>query len=147
MLFRSRIWNPTTGQCIAGPFQGHTEGVKSVAYSPDGSHIVSGSKDNTIRVWNPTTMAGQCIAGPFQDHKADDLSVKDGLTSLKFREICQQQDGWIELSNGACFCWIPPWARHDFYLPIHSLIISPRQPYKPDYSNFVYGESWVSCWK
>jgi WD40 repeat protein len=46
--------------------QGHTSGVTSVAYSPDGSHIVSGSEDNTIRVWNPTT--GQCIAGPFQGH-------------------------------------------------------------------------------
>jgi WD40 repeat protein len=61
-----RVWNPTTGQCIAGPFQGHTSWVSSVAYSPDGSHIVSGSWDNTIRVWNPTT--GQCIAGPFQGH-------------------------------------------------------------------------------
>jgi hypothetical protein len=59
----------------------------------------------------------------------------------------QQEYGWIELSNGACFCWIPPWARRDFYLPIHSLIMSPRQPYKPDYGNFMYGESWVSCWK
>ena len=140
-----RIWNPTTGQCIAGPFQGHTDGVNSVAYSPDGSHIVSGSWDKTIRVWNPTT--GQCIAGPFQGNKADDLSVKDGLTSFKFREMCQQKDGWIELSNGACFCWVPPWGRHVLYLPINSLIISPCETYKPDYSNFLHGESWVSCWK
>jgi len=51
------IRNPTTGQCIAGPFQGHTEEDGSIAYSPDGSHIVSGS-------------------GSFQGHKANDLSIR-----------------------------------------------------------------------
>ena len=112
----------TTGQCIVGPFQGHTEAVYSVAYSPDGSHIVSGSQDNTIRVWNPTTC--QCVAGPFWGHEADhdDLSIGNGLAS--FREMYQQNDGWIKLSNGTCFRWIPPWARHAFYLPFRSLIIS-----------------------
>ena len=40
--------------------------VTSVAYSPDGSHVVSGSYDNTIRIWNATT--GQLVAGPFQGH-------------------------------------------------------------------------------
>ena len=61
-----RVWNATTGQCVAGPFQGHTREVNSVAYSPDGRHIVSGSIDKTIRVWDATT--GQCVTGPFQGH-------------------------------------------------------------------------------
>ena len=61
-----RLWNPTIGQHIADSFQGHTASVNCVAYSPNGSHIVSGSDDKTIRIWNPTT--GQCIAGPFQGH-------------------------------------------------------------------------------
>ena len=30
---------------------GHTSGVRSVAFSPDGSQIVSGSGDGTCRVW------------------------------------------------------------------------------------------------
>ena len=53
--------------------QGHIGGVSSVAYSPDGRHIVSGSWDNTIRVWNTTI--GQCVAGPFQGHTQPVLSV------------------------------------------------------------------------
>jgi len=31
---------------------GHTDKVKSAAYSPDGSYIISGSLDDTIKVWN-----------------------------------------------------------------------------------------------
>jgi WD40 repeat protein len=34
---------------------GHTHDVTSVAYSPDGTRIVSGSKDRTVRVWDAHT--------------------------------------------------------------------------------------------
>ena len=33
-------------------FAGHSDEVLSVAFSPDGKHVVSGSRDETIRVWN-----------------------------------------------------------------------------------------------
>ena len=32
--------------------EGHSEMVFSVAYSPDGKHIASGSGDLTIKIWN-----------------------------------------------------------------------------------------------
>jgi len=166
-----RIWNPVTGQCIAGPFQGHTGGVSSVAYFPDSTHIVSGSWDKTIRIWNATT--GQCIAGPFLGHTdavksvsySPDGYIVSGSSDKTIRlwndpitvstspgldssgEIYQQEDGWMELFNGACLCWIPSWGRNACYLPIHTLVISGRQTYQPDFTNFLYGESWVSCWK
>ncbi|MBR5255012.1 MAG: hypothetical protein IKV46_08285 [Bacteroidales bacterium] len=31
--------------------EGHTNNVYSVAYSPDGTRIVSGSEDKTIKIW------------------------------------------------------------------------------------------------
>ncbi len=31
---------------------GHTEGVISVTFSPDGKRIVSGSCDNTLKIWD-----------------------------------------------------------------------------------------------
>ena len=35
--------------------RGHSDYVRSVAYSPDGKHIVSGSDDNTVKVWDSQT--------------------------------------------------------------------------------------------
>jgi WD40 repeat protein len=34
---------------------GHSNTVFSVAYSPNGKHIVSGSYDNTVKVWDAQT--------------------------------------------------------------------------------------------
>ena len=49
--------------------KGHKEPVTSVAYSPDGAKIGSGSVDKTIRLWDPATGAllrtllGVCVVG------------------------------------------------------------------------------------
>src|SRR6266702_1476063 len=40
--------------------------VYSIAFSPDGHRIVSGSDDRTIRVWDAAT--GEKMAGPFTGH-------------------------------------------------------------------------------
>jgi WD40 repeat protein len=32
--------------------QGHSETVRSIAFSPDGKHLASGSEDNKIKLWN-----------------------------------------------------------------------------------------------
>jgi len=35
--------------------QGHTDWIRSVAFSPDGNRIVSGSDDESVRVWDAET--------------------------------------------------------------------------------------------
>ncbi|KAL4062785.1 hypothetical protein V8B97DRAFT_2091404 [Scleroderma yunnanense] len=54
-------------------FQGHTDQVRSVAFSPDGTRIVSGSDDKTVRVWD--TDRGVQIGSPLQGHTDQVRSV------------------------------------------------------------------------
>lgn len=43
-----RVWDLKTGSC-KDTMRGHTDSVSSVVISLDGSTLVSGSHDNTIR--------------------------------------------------------------------------------------------------
>ena len=47
-----------SGQCLK-TLDGHNHWVSSVGYSPDGQFIVSGSFDQSIKIWDAET--GQCL--------------------------------------------------------------------------------------
>ena len=51
---------------MGNPFEGHTDKVISVVFSPDGKHIVSGSSDKTIQMWDAQT--GAQVGNPLQGH-------------------------------------------------------------------------------
>ena len=38
--------------CVAEKTDAHSDWIRSVAFSPDGTKIVSGSADKTIKVWD-----------------------------------------------------------------------------------------------
>ncbi|MCA9067635.1 MAG: hypothetical protein KDA84_01845 [Planctomycetaceae bacterium] len=51
-------WNTATGQ-KRHVFSGHNSGVQSVAVSPDGQTLASGSQENTIKLWD--RKSGACV--------------------------------------------------------------------------------------
>ena len=50
-----KLWDVADGREVL-TLRGHTAGVICVAFSPDGRHLVSGSIDNTARIWDATPL-------------------------------------------------------------------------------------------
>jgi WD40 repeat protein len=58
---------------VGEPHEWHDQAVTAVAYSPDGLHIISGSQDGTIRIWDAKT--GAAVGKPLKGHDRDVTSV------------------------------------------------------------------------
>ena len=68
-----RLWDVATRQPLGAPLTGHTNWVNSVAFSPDGKLLASGSSDNTIILWDVATR--QPLDSPLSKHTAAVASV------------------------------------------------------------------------
>lgn len=83
-------------------FEGHTFSVNSVSWSPDSRFVLSGSLDNTLRVWD--VASGRCLR-TLRGHKDNVTAVAwspDGLYALS-----GSSDNTVrlwEVSSGRCLC-------------------------------------------
>jgi hypothetical protein len=50
-----RVWNAQTGKPLIEPLH-HENGVNSAQFSPDGTRVVTASRDNTARVWDARSL-------------------------------------------------------------------------------------------
>jgi dipeptidyl aminopeptidase/acylaminoacyl peptidase len=66
------VWDAATGKSLA-TLEGHEEYVRSAQFSPDGSHIVTASRDKTARVWDAAT--GKILA-TLAGHENEVLSAQ-----------------------------------------------------------------------
>jgi WD40 repeat protein len=99
---------------------GHEKTVFSAAFSPDGQRIVSGSSDNTLRLWDAKT--GAVIGEPLVGHEAPVLSVAfspDGqrIVSSSFDKTLRLWDAKTGAAIGK------PLAGHE--APVLSVAFSP----------------------
>ena len=154
---------------MAGPFIGHSDWVMSVAFSPDGQHIVSGSDDQTICVWD--AMTGRRTAGPFCGHMglvtsvafspngqyivsgSEDQAIRlwnatAGETEATgFTDQSKINDeGWLCSGNNDLLMWIPPLYRTGLHRP-GNIWVSSKYETCLDFSSFIHGYNWSTCIK
>ncbi|KAF8638957.1 hypothetical protein AX14_010146, partial [Amanita brunnescens Koide BX004] len=119
------MWSPELIQ-----LQGHDGSVNSVAFSPDGTKIVSGSGDKTIRVWDAST--GVEILPPLQGH--DDWIRSVAFSPDGTKIISGSDDKTIRVWDASTGIEIlPPLRGHDAW--IHSVT------FLPDGSKIISGSS------
>ncbi|KAG8915462.1 hypothetical protein FRC02_004515, partial [Tulasnella sp. 418] len=88
-------WDP-----ILSVLHGHLGNVRSVAFSPDGSRIVSGSDDHSVRIWDTST--GSCVR------------ILEGHTN-QVQSTCFSPDGTVAASSsddGTLRLWDPSTGEH-----------------------------------
>ncbi|CAE6419124.1 unnamed protein product [Rhizoctonia solani] len=61
-----RLWDTHNGSLIMDSFEGHTDYVTCVVFSPDSTRIVPASADCTVRVWDVSS--GGPLLGPLTKH-------------------------------------------------------------------------------
>jgi WD40 repeat protein len=161
------VWNAMTGETVAGPFTGHTGSVNSVAFSPDGQQIVSGSDDQTIHMWNMNSSSRDMVVGHmplvssvgFPSDCQQIISSKDKpiymldsvtkslitITQVNFTDQSViDDDGWICGNKGELLMWIPPLHRTGLHRPSTIWVVGKHET-RLDLSKFVHGRSWMRC--
>ena len=112
------MWDASTGKELK-TFNGHTGHVTSVAFSSDGTHIVSGSSDTSVRMW--------------------DLEY-DGLHFLSTPQH------WIEsLPQQDRLMWVPSEVCGVLHYP-PNLVISRKGSVAVDFRHSKIGTAWAECY-
>ncbi|KAF9058822.1 hypothetical protein BDP27DRAFT_1160607, partial [Rhodocollybia butyracea] len=133
-----RIWNAETGKAEGNPLQGHTSYVSSVAFSPNGKKIVSGSDDRSVGIWDADigkaegidTCSSNIVSTTANIQHPYSLSFSSCHkshhhlhSSSSLRMVSLQPDGWLCGSDSSLILWIPPEYRDGLLVPPLQLLI------------------------
>ena len=137
----------------------------SVSYSPDGRHIVSGSSDKTIHIWNAGTGSAigkfpgvqsavyspdgpHIISGPSETaiHMSDSSSyIPTQSTSSTIQARRPDPEGWVRDSMGGLLYWVPQDCRMGLHSPalLTLPLTSPVRSVSLQCEEFAFGTSWT----
>ncbi|TFK97759.1 Quino protein amine dehydrogenase [Pterulicium gracile] len=115
-----QVWDTVTGEQV-GKMDGHDSIVNSVSFLPDGTRIVSGSHDNTVRVFDSTSF------------------------------WAMDEDGWIlpitlAQSHPYIF-WYPHTLKCTLIHPLCKVLISKFGHTRIDFTKAALGSNWHSVYQ
>ncbi|CAE7154837.1 unnamed protein product [Rhizoctonia solani] len=125
------IYDTLTGQRILRLPNLHTSYVRSMKFSPDGTQMVSGSEDETIRVTDIQTIPAYLPSTSPED----------------FGEWSVREDGWAVNELCKLLVWVPPDLRASLMHPRTKLLISRRGYLRLNFESVCIGESWANCYR
>ena len=118
--YSMHVWDALTGLELK-KLKGHTGVVTSVAFSDDGRRIVSGSTDNSVRVWDVSMIGCEHLVWKMADNN------------------------WIISSQGQDhLMWVPQGV--NFLHGCNILIISHSGFATVDFDQSMIGIDWVHCY-
>ncbi|KAL5521305.1 hypothetical protein ACEPAG_9228 [Sanghuangporus baumii] len=136
-----QVWNVQSGHIVCH-FDGHT-GVYSLALSPDGQRLVSGSEDNTIRMWDLSDVL------PLLKEEARDFVLTSSSSSRSddLENWVLEYDGWIlgGPDKNSLLLWIPPDLRATLWRPRNTSVFSCDFSTRLDFTDAALGERWTEC--
>ena len=123
-----KVWSVAT-KSLVSTCEGHTDGVVAVAAMPDGQRILSGSMDNTVRVW----LLDGALKNTFELHTDTVMS----LVALPDNQhaLSASRDKTVKLFNVNDGAVLRTFRHHAAYGTVRSLALLP------DGLRFVSGSS------
>jgi WD40 repeat protein len=98
-----RIWSTATFELLA-ELRGHQQSINSVSFSPDDTHVVSGSEDGTVRIWNMSTFEQVAMLQGYDGERVKSVTfLLDGTLQILRHSVSHTYDNdapaWKDISS------------------------------------------------
>ncbi|CAE6505525.1 unnamed protein product [Rhizoctonia solani] len=126
------VWSAQTGVLLVEPIKVHVVHVRSLAFSPDGGQITTGSDDGTICMTDVQPTPTRISNSP------------ESPTPFDWR---LNGDGWIMDDQSQLLIWVPFELHASLMFPRARRLISRKGWLQLDFKHTFIGELWIKCYQ